>query len=445
MKFNLTATIWRQLSGDSFGELVRSMILWHRRWRQRWQRYWILGIAVALSGYILLGSPLWHSDRPAKAQSVGQSVAQSVDPAVDPAVNQLRQQRQQVDQQLEIFDEANQRYRKAENQANQKIRNLSKTIQSTDTWITNTEYQLGEAEQQLRLLEADLDENKQDYEQARTAVVGRLQFMQRQQGAYGWALLLQSHNLNDFLDRRYRLKQVYEADRALLASLEDRSVGIVDQQQGIEQQKNAIALLRQQLLVSRAQYTTQVKQQSGLITRLKENRGALEAAINQLDRDSDQLTALILERVSAAGTAGERMAREEALRAARSSGKMLRPATGPITSHFGKRYHPVLGYSRFHAGTDFGAPHGSPILAAETGIVIFAGWYGGYGNSLILDHGDGLTTLYAHASKLNVAEGATVKKGEAIAAIGTTGLSTGPHLHFEVRKAGKPTNPMNFL
>ncbi len=402
-------------------------------WAQRWRRYVTVGMAIALFCGILFGSPFTNTGR----QTNQSAQAQSVD--------QLRQQRQQLDQQLEVYDEANQRYQKAEDQANQNVRDLSKTIQSTDTWITNTEYQLGEAEGQLRLLEADLEKNKQDYEEARTAVVGRLQFMQRQQGAQGWALLLQSQNLNDFLDRRYRLKQVYEADRALLVSLEDQSTGIVEQQQGIEQQKNAIALLRQQLLISRAQYTTQVQQQGGLITRLKENRGALEAAINQLDQDSDQLTALILERVSAARTADEKIAREEALRAARTSGKMLRPTTGPITSQFGKRFHPVLGYSRFHAGTDFGAGHGTPIQAAETGIVIFSGWYGGYGNAIILDHGGGLTTLYAHASKLNVAEGATVRKGDAIAAVGTTGLSTGPHLHFEVRQAGKPVNPMNFL
>ncbi|MGB3786673.1 MAG: peptidoglycan DD-metalloendopeptidase family protein [Phormidesmis sp.] len=406
-------------------------------WAQRWRRYVSGGMAIALFCCVLFGNPFSTTGRNASPNTGQLARAQSVD--------QLRQQRQQVDQQLEVYDEANQRYQKAENQANQNIRSLSKTIQSTDAWITNTEYQLGEAEGQLRLLEADLEKNKQDYEEARTAVVGRLQFMQRQQGAQGWALLLQSQNLNDFLDRRYRLKQVYGADRALLLSLEDKSVGIVEQQQGIEQQKNAIALLRQQLLISRQQYTTQVQQQSGLITRLKENRGALEAAINQLDRDSDQLTALILERVSAAGTAGEKIAREEALRAARSSGKMLRPTTGPITSQFGKRFHPVLGYSRFHAGTDFGAGHGTPIQAAETGIVIFSGWYGGYGNAIILDHGDGLTTLYGHASKLNVAEGATVRKGDVIAAVGTTGLSTGPHLHFEVRQAGKPVNPMNFL
>lgn len=365
--------------------------------------------------------------------------------AQSPSLEELQQQRDQLDDQIKVYDETDQRFRKAEERTSQNLRDLSKTIQSTDSWITNTEYQLAEAERNLTQLEADLEMNQQDYERARTAVVGRLQFMQRQQNAQGWALLLQSANLNDFLDRRYRLKQVYKADRATLIALDEKSVALVVQQQGVEQQKNAIALLRQQLLVSRDQYTTQLQQQSTLVTRLQENRGALAAAIDQLDQESDEITVLILERVAVAEAAESKIAREEALRAARASGKMVYPSSGPITSHFGSRFHPVLGYSRFHAGTDFGADTGAPIRAAETGIVIFSGWYGGYGNAVILEHGDGITTLYAHASRLYVTEGATVRKGDTIAAIGTTGLSTGPHLHFEVRRSGEPVDPLSFL
>ena len=361
------------------------------------------------------------------------------------SLQELQKQRDQIDEQLEVYTDTDERYQKAEDRANQTLRDLSQTIQSTDSWITNTEFQLAEAERQLAYLEADLARNQQDYEDARVAVVGRLQFMQRQQAAQGWALLLQSQNLNDFLDRRYRLKQVYKADRATLVALDEKSSEIVAQQAGVEQQKNSIALLRQQLLVSRDQYTAQVQQQAGMMARLQQNRGALAAAIDQLDRESDEITTLILERVATAEASERKIAREEALRAARASGKMLRPSYGPITSRFGSRYHPVLGYSRFHAGTDFGAEHGTPIQAAEMGIVIFSGWYGGYGNAVILDHGGGLTTLYAHASRLNVSEGDTVRKGDVIAAIGTTGLSTGPHLHFEVRRAGEPVDPMTFL
>ncbi|MEL6351184.1 MAG: peptidoglycan DD-metalloendopeptidase family protein [Cyanobacteria bacterium J06627_28] len=404
------------------------MVLWHSRWQKNLRSVIALSIALWLVVSVAHGShqPIWAQ-------------------AADPSLDQLREQRDQLDEQRKLYDETDERYQRAEDQATQNLRDLSKTLQSTDSWITNTEYQLAQAERRLSQLEADLEKNKKDYETARTAVVGRLQFMQRQQSAQGWALLLQSQNLNDFLDRRYRLKRVYESDRETLVELDAYSEEIVAQQASVEQQKNSIGLLRQQLLLSRDQYTAQVQQQAGLMARLQENRGALTAAIDQLDAESADITALILEKVAAADAADASAIREEVLRAARSSGKMLRPSYGPITSNFGRRYHPVLGYSRFHAGTDFGAEHGSPIQAAETGIVIFSGWYGGYGNTVILEHGGGVTTLYAHASRLNVSEGQAVRKGDAIAAIGSTGLSTGPHLHFEVRRSGEPVDPLGFI
>ncbi|WP_121967939.1 M23 family metallopeptidase [Leptolyngbya sp. BC1307] len=410
------------------------MVLLHQRWQRGWQRYVGFGLAIALA-FCLITGDFAHGWQPSGHGAAAQ--AQTLD--------NLRQQRDQVDQQLKIYDQTDQRYQTAEQQADQQLRDLSKTIQGTDAWISDTEYQLGEAERRLNQLQADLTSNQQTYEESRTAAVGRLQFMQRQQEAQGWALLLQSQNLNDFLDRRYRLKQVYQTDRTALMALEAAAAELVAQQEGVEQQKNSIALLRQQLMASRQQYAAQVQQQSEMMTRLQENRGALSAAINQLDKDSANLTELILERVAAADGINSKMAREEALRAARSSGRMVRPSLGPITSQFGRRFHPVLGYSRFHAGTDFGAAHGTPILAAESGVVIFAGWYGGYGNAVIIDHGAGVTTLYGHASRLNVQEGEAVKQGDAIAAVGTTGLSTGPHLHFEVRHNGEPTDPMAFL
>ena len=410
------------------------MVLLHQHWQRSWQRYVGFGLAIAATFWLITGD-FAHGWRPTGHGAAAQ--AQSLD--------NLRQQRDQIDQQLKVYDQTDKRYQTAEQQADQQLRDLSKTIQGTDAWISDTEYQLGEAERRLNQLQADLTRNQQTYEESRTAAVGRLQFMQRQQEAQGWALLLQSQNLNDFLDRRYRLKQVYQTDRTALMALESAAADLVAQQEGVEQQKNSISLLRQQLMASRQQYAAQVQQQSEMMTRLQENRGALSAAINQLDKDSANITELILERVAATEGIDSKMAREEALRAARSSGRMVRPTRGPITSQFGRRFHPVLGYSRFHAGTDFGSPHGTPILAAESGVVIFAGWYGGYGNAVIIDHGAGVTTLYGHASRLNVHEGEAVKQGDAIAAVGTTGLSTGPHLHFEVRHNGEPTDPMAFL
>ncbi|MGB3296882.1 MAG: peptidase M23, partial [Phormidesmis sp.] len=200
------------------------MVLLYRQW----QRFRVWGVAGAIALWLISGNLTHHQS--AQAQSL-------IDPA-NQTLEQLRQQRDHIDQQLKTQSETDQRYQKAENQGNQKLRDLSKTIQGTDAWISNTEYQLAQAEKRLDQLEADLTRNQQVYEQARMAVVGRLQFMQRQQGAQGWAVLLQSSNLNDFLDRRYRLKQVYTADRAMLVDLEAHSTEIVAQQEGVEQQKN---------------------------------------------------------------------------------------------------------------------------------------------------------------------------------------------------------------
>lgn len=127
-------------------------------------------------------------------------------------------------------------------------------------------------------------------------------------------------------------------------------------------------------------------------------------------------------------------------------GILSSPVPGaPVTSGFGLRRHPVLGTERLHDGIDFGAPSGTPIRAAAAGRVVFAGPRGGYGTTVIIDHGNSLATLYAHQSELYVSEGSSVTAGQGIGAVGSTGLSTGPHLHFETRVAGVPVNPLLYL
>jgi murein DD-endopeptidase MepM/ murein hydrolase activator NlpD len=126
------------------------------------------------------------------------------------------------------------------------------------------------------------------------------------------------------------------------------------------------------------------------------------------------------------------------------SGALHRPARGPLTSGFGYRTHPITGVRRLHAGVDIGAPTGTPIVAAADGRVTFAGWRGGYGKTVLIDHGN-LVTLYAHQSAVGVRAGQTVRRGETIGRVGSTGQSTGPHLHFEVRVNGRPRDPLPYL
>ena len=119
------------------------------------------------------------------------------------------------------------------------------------------------------------------------------------------------------------------------------------------------------------------------------------------------------------------------------------PSTKAISSYYGYRIHPIYGYRKFHSGIDINASYGVDIIAAESGTVTMATYNGGYGKCVIINHGSGITTLYGHNSELNVTSGQKVVKGQVIAKAGSTGLSTGPHLHFEVRVNGSTINPLD--
>jgi murein DD-endopeptidase MepM/ murein hydrolase activator NlpD len=131
-----------------------------------------------------------------------------------------------------------------------------------------------------------------------------------------------------------------------------------------------------------------------------------------------------------------------AARPAPVESSLAMPVNGPITSYFGYRYHPILHFTRFHAGLDIGAAWGSPIVAAADGQVVSAGWAGGYGREVQIAHGSGITSLYGHMSEIVASPGSFVHRGQLIGYVGSSGLSTGPHLHFEVRQGGQPVNPL---
>ncbi|MBD0336644.1 MAG: peptidoglycan DD-metalloendopeptidase family protein [Cyanobacteria bacterium Co-bin13] len=391
------------------------------RWRHGnpWRWVWLaLLLAVVLVG--LTAVPV-H----ARLDSPGLEVAQSV--------QQLQQQQQELNKKrTELENQQNQLETQQETSEN-RLQGLQQNITATANQITETEYRLSQAEKQLKDLQVKLEQALAQFQSMQKATVARLQFLQRQQGSEGWAVLLQSSDFNEFLDRRYQLKRVYQADRNVLEELKRRADDINQQKAGVEAQKNQVALLRQQLLAQKQQYEQEAASEQTMIARLKNERSALEAAEAQLARESEQLANLIREKVAAQTGI------------IRGTGRFIYPAGARITSGFGTRVHPILGSRRFHSGVDFGASHGTTIRAADSGRVIFSGWYGGYGQAVVIDHGGGISTLYAHASRLFVQEGQAVQQGQPIAAVGSTGLSTGPHLHFEVRRNGSPINPMEFL
>jgi len=363
------------------------------------------------------------------------------------SIDTLRQQQQQTNQQRQGVLNDRDRLTNLQQDAQKHLTGLEQNLQTTDSDIQQSESRLQLATQRQKQLEADLVVAERLYEDRQIATVARLRYLQRSPTSIGWAVLLQSQNISEFISRRHQLKLIYQADQKILVKLHEQASLINKQKTEVEHQKNEIALIREQLLAQKADYQAQAQSQSELIQRLNSDRLALEAAQNQLDTDSKNLEVLIQQKVAEARATEEAQAKTNSRTNViiRGTGVMAYPSDAPTSSPFGWRMHPVLGYRRFHAGLDFGASYGSTIRAADSGIVIFAGWYGGYGRAVIIDHGQGITTLYGHTSELYVADGQAVERGQAIAAVGSTGLSTGPHLHFEVRRDGVPVNPSNYL
>jgi murein DD-endopeptidase MepM/ murein hydrolase activator NlpD len=191
---------------------------------------------------------------------------------------------------------------------------------------------------------------------------------------------------------------------------------------------------RVELTAAEADAQAEAAEEERLLAKVRANRSQDERRIAQLERESAEIAALLRRRQSGQGiTPG-------------GKGVLAAPIASPlITSTFGYRVHPIYGDVRLHAGVDFRGSTGDQVLAAGSGTVLYAGVKSGYGNTIIIDHGGSLATLYAHQSALLVSTGATVKRGQVIGAVGSTGLSTGPHLHFEVRVDGAPVDPLGYL
>lgn len=301
--------------------------------------------------------------------------------------------------------------------------------------IKKTKDQADVAEQELKEAEARVDERDD-------VLKTRVRAMYESGGNISYIeVLLGSASFGDFLQRLDYLSLILRQDQQLLQEF------IADQQL-IEQKKAEIdgllASLETQLdelegLQDRLQRQDQQKRVQ--IASVESEQQELEDLDEQMQEDmlrmANELSDLVAEK-------GEVQAQSSP-----SGGQFAWPVQGytTVTSPFGMRIHPIYGTKRLHSGMDIGAPQGTPILAAESGVVTFVGTQGGYGNTVIIDHGNGFRTLYPHIRPggFHVSTGQKVSRGQKIAEVGTTGTSTGPHLHFEVHKNGKQVNPAPYV
>lgn len=236
------------------------------------------------------------------------------------------------------------------------------------------------------------------------------------------------------LERLDELERVQNEARAERASRRDEVASLVAGKREVE-----------------AQLRAREDEHRTLLAELDSNADRYRAAIDDLEAEGRAIEKRLADisarqrRAETRGGAASTGAASTRAVSTRSGSSLQWPVNGVITSSYGYRTHPVLGYSRLHSGTDFGAASGTPIVAADGGVVVTAGWLGGYGNTVVVSHGGGMATLYAHQSRLAVGTGTRVSRGQVIGYVGSTGMSTGPHLHFEVRINGATTDPARYL
>ena len=249
-------------------------------------------------------------------------------------------------------------------------------------------------------------------------------------------LILSAKDLNGLLDVIYFERIIIKNDYKRMIALKTKSAKIAKMKKDIEAQKVYLAQAIKDINSQQASIQRAIAENQNMINKLKTDRRAYERSERELARQSANLQSMISK------SYGHSTVKV-------SSSGFMKPIAGRITSPFGWRTHPIFKSRTFHSGVDIGGPNMGSIRASNSGKVIYSGWYGGYGKVVIIDHGTvngrPTTTLYAHMSVTKVSPGQTVSKGQVIGLEGTTGYSTGPHCHFEVRINGKPNNPLNYI
>jgi len=258
------------------------------------------------------------------------------------------------------------------------------------------------------------------------------------------AVLLGSNGYEDMISRVSLLSDLVRSDNSMVGDLTSSRDAVAVEKREVADQTAVAMRLRDE-----------VKQKSDQLAALKAEQIATQASTKGARRAKAQALAGVEKNINAWEAQEAVLATESQGLAGviqglagngdgKATGVLQWPVVGPVTSPFGWRIHPIFHVRKFHTGIDIGVGYGTPIHAADGGRVIYATWMTGYGNTTIIDHGSGISTLYAHQSSILISSG-SVTKGQVIGYVGATGYATGPHLHFEVRINGNPVNPLGYL
>ena len=328
------------------------------------------------------------------------------------------------------------------------INNLNEQVQQYSLLIANKQAEL----------EASQAEEQRLNEQYKT----RIRSMEETGNISYWAILFGANSFSDLLDKIDVIQEIAKADQLMLEKMKAVSEQIASERTELEQQMAELDTTREELDQQEAELEAQRTEADSLLLEMMQAYEEMNADYEQNMADEAELSDEIAkseaayyaalskeeaERIAALNRQNNNKGSNSNSSGATNTGGWLYPLPYQcqVTDSYGYRTHPIFGDERFHSGIDISANEGATIIAADSGVVSYCGWNGGYGNCVMINHGGGRVTLYAHMSAFAVSNGATVTQGQVIGYVGSTGNSTGPHLHFEVRVNGATTDPKSYF
>ena len=317
---------------------------------------------------------------------------------------------------------------------NEQVNKLKSNIDTIQAEVNKILEQSKKTKEEIEEAELKIEENYK--------LIGDVMKISYEQQAGGYLqLLLEASSFPNFIRRLEMITSITKQNDKIIKETTDLQIELEKKQKQLDEERTVMEEKQDVLFEEKAKVDELVIDQQGKVDELIAIQNSLK---EKIELNNEQIAALEKESKNIESEINKLTAGSNGSYEGGALGWPV-PGYNTISSYFGYRIHPITGVSKLHAGMDVAAPAGATVVAAASGTVIVATYSESYGNYVIIDHGGGLTTLYAHNTSLTVSAGQTVKKGDKIATVGTTGYSTGNHLHFEVRKNGTPVDPMGYL
>lgn len=356
--------------------------------------------------------------------------------SLEDELEQIQQEREETQEKIKEVKKQEQQYINQVKEVEGQLLGALSELDNLNTKLSEAKSEVDKATIEMVLKEEELKRIEEELKEKIRILNDRVAAIYKNGNSSILEILLKAEDFLDFISKLKLMNLFAEQDTQNILEVKGKKTATIGIKKSIidlrEKQKEHEDKVKQ-LVVQAEQEKREIEdiynEKENLLSRTTDNKNALISMEKELGKKEAEVTRIL----------------ESYKYGSAPSGKFAWPVAGRIQSGFGNRYHPIFGYNRFHSGIDIVASYGTPVKAADGGQVVQAGYFGGYGYSVMLYHGGGFATWYAHLSSINVSMGQSVQRGQVIGLVGSTGWTTGPHLHFEVRINGAAQDPRAYL